>query len=339
MNFQKETIRTSVLTTATVGVVVFTLLLVGIPGFFHKQYEVAIYFDNASGIQQGANVMVAGRKVGFVSSIASPLPPDQRPEGHPEMEVKIIARVDQTNQIYRDASAVMLQQGLLGSMVIDFVRGSPADGFAENGTTYIGTRRPDFTEAIPALLDAIQPVAESAEEALGELKEAAKSLETLLATDGPIAETLGGIRSLADNLAGITAPEGALTLTLTRFGNFADELTDKQGPLQLTLTNLQTFTAQLADGEKIALTLDRVEQAAARLDATLGQTQSLLHSIQPTLEQTLLNTEQMTDTLKRQPWRIIWPATKEYPEEIRRAEPVQPLPAPTPRNRPRGPLR
>jgi hypothetical protein len=30
------------------------------------------------------------------------------------------------------------------------------------------------------------------------------------------------------------------------------------------------------------------------------------------------NAAQMTDTLKREPWRLIWPSTKKYPEDSKR---------------------
>ncbi len=339
MNFQKDTIRTSVLTLLTFGLVAFTILLVGVPGFFNRQYEISIYFDNASGIQQGANVMVAGRKVGFVSAIDSPLAPDERPKDHPECEVRIYAKINDGNQIYQDSTAVMLQQGLLGSMVIDFVRGSPEAGFAENGTEYLGERRPDFTEAIPALLDAIRPVAESAEEALSELKTAAERLESLLGENGPMATALIQIRELADNLGAITARDGALTVTLERFGVFAEDLSSKEGALQKTFSNLETFTAQLSEGEQVSRTLTRIEEAANQLDTTLSDVQGAIGSLEPTLGRTLVNTEEMTDTLKRQPWRLIWPSTVEYPSDA--AEPTAP-PAPTPtpkRSWPRGPLK
>jgi len=31
------------------------------------------------------------------------------------------------------------------------------------------------------------------------------------------------------------------------------------------------------------------------------------------IPQVIKNTEQFTDTLKREPWRLLWPSTKSYP--------------------------
>jgi len=335
MNFQKNTIRTTFLTITTITLVVLTLLIVGVPGFLNQQYTVFVYFDNASGIQQGANVMVSGRKIGFVDSIESPLPPDERPKGHPDLDVRIGVKIKASNKIYKDSQAMMMQQGLLGSMVIDFVKGSPDDGFAEPGASYIGQRRPDFTEAIPELLNAIEPVAKSAEDTLSELKVAAERLEFILGEGGPLAEALYQIRDLANNLGDITAKDGTLTVTLKEFGDFARELSDKEGSLQETLRNLREFTNQLSEGDKVGTTLDSIRDAAEKLDQSLGKVDVLVGSVEPELQKTLMNTEQMTDTLKRQPWRLIWPSTKEYAEdddpEVRKAIIVRPTP--------RGPLK
>jgi nicotinamidase-related amidase len=33
------------------------------------------------------------------------------------------------------------------------------------------------------------------------------------------------------------------------------------------------------------------------------------------IPEVIRNTEQLTDTLKREPWRVLWPSTKTYPED------------------------
>jgi hypothetical protein len=46
---------------------------------------------------------------------------------------------------------------------------------------------------------------------------------------------------------------------------------------------------------------------------------------QPEIPQVIRNTEQLTDTLKREPWLILWPSKKKYegdpdPEEKKKSE-------------------
>jgi hypothetical protein len=42
-----------------------------------------------------------------------------------------------------------------------------------------------------------------------------------------------------------------------------------------------------------------------------------LNRLGPDLEATLSNAKDFTGTLRTQPWRLIWPTTKTYPEEKR----------------------
>src|SRR5262247_4334668 len=53
------------------------LVLLGAPGLFRPLVTYRIYFDNAAGIKQGAPVMLAGRKIGQVQKLYSPVSPKE----------------------------------------------------------------------------------------------------------------------------------------------------------------------------------------------------------------------------------------------------------------------
>ena len=59
----------------TIGVIAFLLVLLGAPGLFRPLVTYGVYFDNAAGIKPGAVVMLAGRKIGQVQKLYSPLTP------------------------------------------------------------------------------------------------------------------------------------------------------------------------------------------------------------------------------------------------------------------------
>ena len=61
----------------TIAVVAFVLVLLGAPGLFRPLVTYQIYFDNAVGIKQGAPVMLAGRKIGQVQKLFSPVTPQE----------------------------------------------------------------------------------------------------------------------------------------------------------------------------------------------------------------------------------------------------------------------
>src|ERR1700757_1931980 len=73
MQLQKNEIMTGLLVVGTVAVLVFVLVLLGAPGLFRPLVTYKIYVDNAAGIKQGAAVMLAGRKIGQVQKLYSPV--------------------------------------------------------------------------------------------------------------------------------------------------------------------------------------------------------------------------------------------------------------------------
>ncbi len=68
---------TGLLVIGTIAVVAFLLVLLGAPGLFRPLVTYKIYFDNAAGIKQGAPVMLAGRKIGQVQKLFSPVSPQE----------------------------------------------------------------------------------------------------------------------------------------------------------------------------------------------------------------------------------------------------------------------
>src|SRR5205807_5876460 len=132
-----------------------------------------IYVDNAAGIKPGAVVMLAGRKIGQVQKLFSPVsreeerraeeaaasfaPPEPSPSpspstGKPKYEARIDVQVDRNAVVYRDAKARLMQLGLLGDMAIDITQGTEASGRARDGEIFAGERTPDFSEAASKML-------------------------------------------------------------------------------------------------------------------------------------------------------------------------------------------
>src|SRR2546430_6128471 len=73
MQLQKNEIMSGLLVVGTVAALVFVLVLLGAPGLFPPLVTYKIYGDNAAGIKQGAVVMLAGRKIGQVQKLFSPV--------------------------------------------------------------------------------------------------------------------------------------------------------------------------------------------------------------------------------------------------------------------------
>jgi phospholipid/cholesterol/gamma-HCH transport system substrate-binding protein len=206
MQIHKNELGTGILVLVTLGILIAVLLVVGMPGVVRPLKTYRIYYDNANGIRPGAPVLLAGREIGKVTLLESPVALDKRPKDHADFEVSIDVQVAKDATIYRNATARLTQQGLMGQQVIDFVRGDANTGLAENHSEFVGDRVPDITE------------------------------------------------SVNENMKRLTGPESDLALTIK---------------------NTKTFVAMLNKSP---------------------------------IPQVIENAEQLTDVLKKEPWRLLWPS-------------------------------
>src|SRR5215831_16215259 len=123
MQLERNEILTGLLVIGTIGVIAFLLVLLGAPGLFRPLITYGVYFDNAAGIKPGAVVMLAGRKIGQVQKLYSPLTPAEEKQAqqaavHPpepnasptpgqRFEARVDVQVDRNARLYRDAKAQM----------------------------------------------------------------------------------------------------------------------------------------------------------------------------------------------------------------------------------------
>ncbi len=293
MQLQKNEIMTGLLVIGTIAVVAFLLVLLGAPGLFRPLVTYKVYFDNAAGIKQGAPVMLAGRKIGQVQKLYSPVSPEEEkraeeaaatvnsPEanassspsptpGKQRFEVRIDVQVDKSAKVYRDAKARMLQLGLLGDMAID------------NGETFAGERTPDLGEAAAKMLEVIKPVATEATTTMKDLQQTAQNINQLTDENSELQLAIVQFKTFGQHLSDLTASDSALSHSLANIQKISTSLTENDN-IQVTLQNLRNSSEKL----KVATT-----------------------DLQPAGE----NIKQFSETIKTQPWRLIWPTTKKYAE-------------------------
>jgi ABC-type transporter Mla subunit MlaD len=312
MQLQRNEIMTGVLVIGTIAIVAFLLVLLGAPGLFRPLVTYKIYYDNAAGLKQGAPVMLAGRKIGQVQKLFSPVSPEeekqaeeaeaaiQPPEanpspspsatpGKPRFEVRVDVQVDKNAKVYRDAKARMMQLGLLGDLAIDFTQGIGASGRAKDGEMFAGERTPDLGEAAAKMLEVIKPVAAEATNTMKDLQQTAQNLNRLTDENSELTLALGQFKTFGQHLVDLTAPDSALSHSLTNIEKISTSLTENDN-IEVTLRNLRNSS------EKLKVATTELEPA--------GQ-----------------NIKEFSETIKTQPWRLIWPSTKKYAE-------ASPTPAP-----------
>jgi len=300
MQLERNEILTGLLVIGTISVIAFLLVLLGAPGLFRPLVTYKVYFDNAAGIKPGAVVMLAGRKIGQVGKLYSPVTPAEEkqaqqaaaaihppasaasPSPLPRFEVRVDVQVDKNAKVYHDAKVQMMQLGLLGDMAIDFTQGTKESGRAKDGESFAGERTPDLGEAAAKMLEVIKPVANEA------------------------TNTMKDLQNTAQNLNRLTDEKSELNLALAQFKTFGEhlsELTASDSTLSHSLTNIEKISTSLTDNDNIEVTLRNLRTSSERLKIATNE-------LQPAGE----NIKQFSETIKTQPWRLIWPTTKKYAE-------------------------
>jgi ABC-type transporter Mla subunit MlaD len=330
MNVHRQEIRTGLLVLLTLAALVGVLLYLGAPGVFVPQNNYHIYFENAGAIKPGADVMFAGRKVGQVAGIASPVPETDRPD--PRYEVRIDVQIDSKVKIYKNSRVQLVQTSLLGDLMIDFYGGTDAEGLAPNGSYFEGGRALGLNDAAPLAVQKLEPVLKTLDETLKNLQITIHNVNTLTAPGGDLPVALSEFRKFGGNLNELSGPGSPLRKSLAGFEKLAGEggrldktvgqlesLTGPSGPLSLTLKNAEQITRSLAGNQDLAVTLRNFRRASDSLSQTVDD-------LGPRFGEIGRNLEQASDTVKHQPWRLIWPTTKKYPEDRARMPVATPIP-------------
>jgi len=304
MQLQKNEIMTGLLVVGTVAALLFVLVLLGAPGLFRPLVTYKIYVDNAAGIKQGAAVMLAGRKIGQVQRLYSPVsreeehraeeiaatfhPPDPNATpsdtgGKPKYEARIDVQVDRSAVVYRDAKTRLMQLGLLGEMAIDITQGTDSSGRARDGEIFAGERTPDFSEAASKMLEVIKPVAAEATNTMKDLQQTADNINHLTDENSELSQALTQVKQFGEHMADLTAPDSALSKSLT---------------------NIEKLSNSLTENDNLKVTLQNFRDASDKLKVTIRD-----------LEPVGKNISEFSETIKAQPWRLIIPTTKKYPEK------------------------
>lgn len=315
MQLRRNEILTGLLVLGTVGVLTGILVLLGAPGLFKPLVTYKIYLDNAAGIKLGAPVLLAGRKIGQVERLHSPVsleeaaradaaaeavrPPPEHPTPTPmpgklKYEARVDVLVDKTAIVYKDARARLITLGLLGETAIDFTQGNANSARAEDGQTFAGERVPDFGESIAKMLDVVQPVATEATKTLKELQNTALNLSKITDEQSQLNMALAQMRTFAENLTNMTATDSPLQLALKNVESIS--------------TNLNKISTDISSNDNIQITLANFRKSSEDL-------KSVMNDLGPDLKETGENVKDLTQTVKTQPWRLIWPSTKKYPED------------------------
>ncbi len=296
----------------TLGLVVGVVLYVSSPGLFRPLKSFRVYFDNAAGIKPGAAVMLAGRKIGTVAEIQSPVPLNDRPEHKLSYEAMVRVQVAEDSQIYKETLVEMRSFGLLAELVIDFTKGNPDSGLAEPNAKFVGTRSPDLAEVGPLIIQKLEPALKQSEATLAELQKTSHNLTVLTAQDSALTGTLKSFGAVGANLKTFTEKGGGIDSALVS--------------VHEVLGNVKDITGQLQKDNNLQKTLVNFKASSAQLKVILDSLDKTMGTLLPKLNVIVEDLSELSGKLKQQPWRVIWPSTIKYPEGQAGADELPPPP-------------
>jgi hypothetical protein len=132
------------------------------------------------------------------------------------------------------------------------------------------------------MLEVIKPVAAEATNTMKDLQDTAQNLNRLTDQNSELNLALGQFKTFGEHLSDLTAPDSALSHSLTNIEKISTSLTDNDN-IEVTLRNLRNSS------EKLKLAISDLGPAGE-------------------------NIKQFSETVKTQPWRLIWPTTVKHPE-------------------------
>ena len=295
------------------------------------------YVGDSSGLPEGTEVKFHGLPVGQVTRVTLD-------EGQSKQTNTPAFRVDfqinpQGQRVLNlwsfDKVMVGKETPLIGATVVTLVREYFPGGNTSNKRPLQLLDQPD------GLSDLVNDMVLRASEAVDNANAAIRSLRASLEARP---ERLGDDR--ATNLMlvlqrdlypldygagdGITRPTrvaavlGDLATAARSFAAAGDgiaQVTRKDGPMEDAFARVGKLTGALDDpGQPFLASLPDLKQTPTSMREDFGKYGTLADRLTPHLDRSAQNAEQMLDTLKREPWRIVWKSTKDY----------GPSPTPTP---------
>ena len=221
-----------------------------------------VYFDDVTGLQESSRVKMRGVEVGNVRSIT--LMEDK-------VKVEIAIDADYEDMIPDNSIAEIASAGLMGGMEIYIIQGD-SDTSMPDGGTFEGRVRPDMLGSL----------ADKGGELLDGLNVTVENLNTLLEANseniGKLVANLESVTASIDEM--LTASSDEIEGALGDLHSFTTMLSESSADIQAMITNLESFSGDLADAdivEKLNTTVESLNGVLSTIENAEGSVGKLLN--------------------------------------------------------------
>jgi paraquat-inducible protein B len=248
-----------------------------------------LFAGSVRGLSSDAPVEFRGIRVGSVVGVSFKYLP-----GDVDHRVPVLIKIDPNLLLDQTGNNSSTAQELITQSVQKGLRASLKSGSLLTGQLFVDL---DFQKDAPpasvASLGNYQVLPTIPAAGLDELEEKVEALldkfkalpvEKTVSTAN---DALAAVKDAAANLEKLTGPEGSLSNTLK---------------------NAEKVTAELSGNKDIGGTLHNLKETSVQLNTTVAELSVQFKKIGE-------NLTEASDTVKRQPWRLVWPSTKKYSGE------------------------
>ena len=221
-----------------------------------------VYFDDVTGLQESSRVKMRGVEVGNVRSIT--LMEDK-------VKVEIAIDADYEDMIPDNSIAEIASAGLMGGMEIYIIQGDSETSMPDGGT-FEGRVRPDMLGSL----------ADKGGELLDGLNVTVENLNTLLEANseniGKLVANLESVTASIDEM--LTASSDEIEGALGDLHSFTTKLSESSADIQAMITNLESFSGDLADAdivEKLNTTVESLNGVLSTIENAEGSVGKLLN--------------------------------------------------------------
>jgi phospholipid/cholesterol/gamma-HCH transport system substrate-binding protein len=221
-----------------------------------------VYFDDVTGLQESSRVKMRGVEVGNVRSIT--LMEDK-------VKVEIAIDADYEDMIPDNSIAEIASAGLMGGMEIYIIQGDSETSMPDGGT-FEGRVRPDMLGSL----------ADKGGELLDGLNVTVENLNTLLEANseniGKLVANLESVTASIDEM--LDASSANIEGALGDLRSFTTMLSESSADIQAMITNLESFSGDLADAdivEKLNTTVESLNGVLSTIENAEGSVGKLLN--------------------------------------------------------------
>lgn len=250
------------------------------------------YYDDVSGLMVSSRVKLRGVDIGNVQDIEL--------EGN-KVKIEMLIEDKYADMIPANSVAELGSAGLMGGTEVNIIQGDATAAITPN-CTIEGRLKPDL----------IGDIADKASGLIDGLNVTVDNLNTILSDNGePLTQMIANLEAMTSTINNIvSSAQHSLNGTLNNLRTFTDTLAENTTHVESMLTNLDTFSTDLAEAqfvEQLSTTIEQLNGVITTLNEGDGTAGMLLNdkALYDSLNAAGNNLALLLEDLKANPMRYV----------------------------------